>query len=146
MGLIDNFMAHILPGLAMPVGLFLLKQFMDQIPDAVIEAAQMDGASDVQIYFKIILPMIKPAIATIAILAFQASWNNADTSAMYINQESLKTFAFYLSTLTSTTTGNTVAGQGLQAASSLIMFLPNIIIFIFLQGQVMNTMSHSGIK
>jgi len=146
MGLIDNFMAHILPGLAMPVGLFLLKQFMDQIPDAVIEAAQMDGASDVQIYYKIILPMIKPAIATIAILAFQASWNNADTSAMYINQESLKTFAFYLSTLTSTTTGNTVAGQGLQAASSLIMFLPNIIIFIFLQGQVMNTMSHSGIK
>lgn len=146
MGLIDSFWAHILPGLAMPVGLFLLKQFMDQIPDAVIEAAQMDGASDVQIYWKIILPMIKPAIATIAILAFQASWNNADTSAMYINAESLKSFAFYLSTLTSTTTGNTVAGQGLQAASSLIMFLPNIIIFIFLQGQVMNTMSHSGIK
>jgi ABC-type glycerol-3-phosphate transport system permease component len=144
--LIDNFLVHILPGLAMPVGLFLLKQFMDQIPDAMIEAAQMDGATDVQIYWKIILPLIKPAIATIAILAFQASWNNADTSAMYLNQESLKTFAFYLSTLTTTTTGNTVAGQGLAAASSLIMFLPNLIIFIVLQSQVMNTMSHSGIK
>jgi ABC-type glycerol-3-phosphate transport system permease component len=90
--------------------------------------------------------MIKPAIATIAILAFQASWNNADTSSMFISSESLKTFAFYLSTLASTTSGNTVAGQGLQAASSLIMFLPNVIIFIFLQNQVMNTMSHSGIK
>jgi ABC-type glycerol-3-phosphate transport system permease component len=144
--LIDNFLVHILPGLAMPVGLFLLKQFMDQIPDAMIEAAQMDGATDVQIYWKIILPLIKPAIATIAILAFQASWNNADTSAMYLNQESLKTFAYYLSTLTTTTTGNTVAGQGLAAASSLIMFLPNLIIFIVLQSQVMNTMSHSGIK
>jgi len=65
---------------------------------------------------------------------------------MFISSESLKTFAFYLSTLASTTSGNTVAGQGLQAASSLIMFLPNVIIFIFLQNQVMNTMSHSGIK
>jgi ABC-type glycerol-3-phosphate transport system permease component len=146
LGLMDTFFVHILPGLAMPVGLFLLKQFMDQIPDSVIEAAQMDGANDVQIYWKIILPMIKPAIATIAILAFQASWNNADTSSMFISSESLKTFAFYLSTLASTTSGNTVAGQGLQAASSLIMFLPNVIIFIFLQNQVMNTMSHSGIK
>ncbi|MBS3988062.1 MAG: carbohydrate ABC transporter permease [Erysipelothrix sp.] len=146
MGLIDNFLVHILPGLAMPVGLFLLKQFMDQIPDAMIEAAQIDGASDVQIYWNIILPLIKPAIATIAILAFQASWNNADTSAMYLNQESLKTFAYYLSTLSTTTTGNTVAGQGLAAASMLIMFLPNLIIFVFLQNQVMNTMSHSGIK
>lgn len=145
MGLFDNFLVHILPGLAMPVGLFLLKQFMDQIPDAMIEAAQIDGASDVQIYWNIILPLIKPAIATIAILAFQASWNNADISAMYLNQESLKTFAYYLSTLT-TTTGNTVAGQGLAAASMLIMFLPNLIIFVFLQNQVMNTMSHSGIK
>jgi ABC-type glycerol-3-phosphate transport system permease component len=145
-GLMNTFFVHIVPGLAMPVGLFLLKQFMDQIPDSVIEAAEMDGANDVQIYWKIILPMIKPAIATIAILAFQASWNNADTSAMYINSESMKTFAFYLSTLTATTTGNTVAGQGLQAASSLIMFLPNIIIFVILQNQVMNTMSHSGIK
>lgn len=146
LNLIDNFLVHILPGLAMPVGLFLLKQFMDQIPDAMIEAAQMDGATDVQIYWRIILPLIKPAIATIAILAFQASWNNADTSAMYLNQESLKTFAYYLSTLTTTTTGNTVAGQGLAAASSLIMFLPNLIIFVVLQSQVMNTMSHSGIK
>lgn len=147
MGLIDNFLVHILPALAMPVGLFLLKQFMDSIPNEVIEAAQIDGANDLQIYWRIILPMIKPALATIAILTFQATWNNADTSAMYINIESLKTFAFYLSTLSSTTAGsNTVAGQGMAAAAALIMFLPNLIIFIFLQSQVMSTMSHSGLK
>jgi ABC-type glycerol-3-phosphate transport system permease component len=145
--LIDSFLVHILPALAMPVGLFLIKQFIDSIPNEVIEAAQVDGASDVWIYWRIILPMIKPAIATIAILAFQASWNNADTSTMYINDESLKTFAFYLSTLTSTSAGaNVVAGQGIAAAASLIMFLPNLIIFILLQGQVMSTMSHSGLK
>lgn len=147
LGLIDSFLVHILPALAMPVGLFLLKQFIDSIPDEVIEAAQIDGASDVWIYWRIILPMIKPAIATIAILTFQATWNNADTSSMYINVESLKTFAFYLSTLSAATSGaNTVAGQGMAAAAALIMFLPNLIIFIFLQSQVMSTMSHSGLK
>jgi ABC-type maltose transport system permease subunit len=62
----------------------------------------------------------------------------------YINNESLKTFAFYMSTLT--TTSNTVAGQGMAAAASLIMFIPNLVIFIFLQKNVMNTMAHSGIK
>jgi ABC-type glycerol-3-phosphate transport system permease component len=142
--LMDTFLVHILPVLAMPVGLFLIKQFIDGVPDEVIEAAQIDGATDLRIYWQVILPMIKPAIATIAILTFQASWNNADTSSMYINNESLRSFAFYLSTLTSS--ANTVAGQGIAAAASLIMFLPNLIIFIFMQSQVMSTMSHSGLK
>jgi len=147
LSLLNTFWVHILPVLAMPVGLFLLKQFMDGIPDEVIEAAQIDGASDVAIYWRVILPMIRPAIATIAILTFQAAWNNAEISTLYINDESLRTLAFYLGTLTSTSTdANTVAGQGIAAAAALIMFLPNLIIFVFLQGQVMSTMSHSGIK
>jgi ABC-type glycerol-3-phosphate transport system permease component len=92
--------------------------------------------------------LIRPAIATIAILTFQATWNDAGISSLYINKEGLKTFAFYLSTLTATTaTGaNTVAGQGIAAAAALILFLPNLIIFILLQSQVMSTMSHSGLK
>jgi len=147
LGLIDTFWVHILPALAMPVGLFLLKQFIDTIPDEVIEAAQIDGASDLQIYWRIVLPLIRPALATIAILTFQATWNNADTSAMYINIESLKTFAYYLSTLSATTAGaNVVAGQGMAAAAALIMFVPNLIMFLILQSQVMSTMSHSGLK
>lgn len=147
--LLDTFWVHILPVLAMPVGLFLLKQFIDGIPDEVIEAAQIDGASDWWIYWRIILPMIRPALATIAILTFQAAWNNAEISTLYVNNESLRTLAFYLGTLTATatTTGtNTVAGQGIAAAAALIMFLPNLVIFIFLQSQVMSTMSHSGLK
>ncbi len=145
-GLLDTFWVHILPMLAMPVGLFLLKQFIDQIPNELIEAAQMDGAKDIQIYWKIIMPLVAPALATVAILSFQAVWNSVEASTLYINDENLKTFAFYMSTLTSDAAGNTVAGQGMAAAAALIMFLPNLVIFIILQSKVMNTMAHSGIK
>ncbi|MBO7632968.1 MAG: carbohydrate ABC transporter permease, partial [Lachnospiraceae bacterium] len=71
LGLIDTFWAEILPLVALPVGLFLVKQFVDQVPDSLIEAAYMDGAKEWTIYRKVILPLIKPAIATAAILVFQ---------------------------------------------------------------------------
>ncbi len=147
LGLLDNFFSHVMPMLAMPVGLFLIKQFIDQFPSALVEAASIDGASDYYILWKIVIPIIKPAIATVAILSFQASWNSVEASTMFINQENLKTFAFYMSTLSSTASGgNTLAGQGISAAASLIMFLPNLILFVILQSNVMNTMAHSGIK
>jgi ABC-type glycerol-3-phosphate transport system permease component len=146
LGLFDTFWVHVLPVLAMPVGLFLLKQFMDGVPDEVIESARIDGASDLQVYWRIVLPMIRPALATIAILTFQAAWNNAEISTLYIADERLKTFAFYVGTLATTTGGNVVAGQGIAAAAALIMFLPNLVIFMFLQSQVMSTMSRSGLK
>jgi ABC-type glycerol-3-phosphate transport system permease component len=145
LGLIDTIWAHIFTLLAMPVGLFLVKQFIDQIPDALIEAAYIDGANDFTIYRKIVLPMVKPALATVAILSFQTVWNGTETSSIYINNEELKTLAFYLNTLNATT-GNTIAGQGIAAAASLIMFVPNIIIFIFFQSKVMDTVAYSGIK
>lgn len=145
-GLINNFMANILPLVAMPVGLFLVKQFMDQTPVELIEAAYVDGANDFQILWKIVVPIIKPAIATIGILTFQSVWNNTGTSTTYIQDEALKTFAYYLNTLTMTTAGNTITGVGMQAASTVIIFVPNLIIFIFMQSNVMNTMAHSGIK
>ncbi|MCR3906613.1 MAG: carbohydrate ABC transporter permease [Tenericutes bacterium] len=144
LGLVDNFFVHIVPVIAIPVGLFLVKQFIDQIPDEIMDAAKIDGASSWTIYIKIILPLIKPAVATIAILSFQAVWNDASISATYINSDSLKTFAYYMATLASSS--NVVAGQGMNAVASLIMFMPNLIIFIFLQSKVMNTMVHSGIK
>jgi len=128
----------------MPVGLFLVKQFIDQIPDTLIEAAKIDGANDFIIFFRIIIPLCKPAIATLVILSFQTAWNYTEASSIYINNESFKTFAYFMNTVTST--NNTVAGMGMAAAAALIMFLPNLIIFIFTQSKVMNTMAHSGIK
>ena len=144
-GILDTYAAHILPLLAMPIGLFLLKQFIDQVPDELKEAAVMDGASELLVFRKVILPVIKPALATVAILAFQVVWNNTETSALYVNDESLKTVGFFMSTVAAGT-GNTVAGAGMSAAASLLMFLPNLIIFIILQSKVMNTMAHSGLK
>ena len=106
----------------------------------------MDGASEWIIYRKVVIPLTKPAIATAAILVFQQVWANLETSNYYINNDSLKNLAFYMNTLTSASTSNTVAGQGMAAAASLIMFLPNLILFCILQNNVMNTMAHSGIK
>lgn len=156
LGLVDSLWAHVIPLLSMPVGLYLVKQFMDDLPDEMIEAARLDGAGDFYLLRKIILPNIKPTLATVAILAFQASWNSVEASNYYINNEALKSFSFYMSTLTASSgnanamvgqlAGNAVAGLGMQAAATLLMFLPNLILFIILQSRVMNTMSHSGMK
>ena len=143
--IVNTYFAHILPLISMPVGVFLIKQYLDQVPDSLIEAAKVDGASSFYIYRKIVLPLIRPAIATVAILSLQIVWNNIETSSLYVNDETLRTFAFYMSTLTSNI-GNNVAGQGMAAAATLIMFLPNLIMFIVLQSNVMNTMAYSGIK
>jgi len=156
LGMIDNILSSIVPLLAMPVGLFLIKQFMDQFPDDIVEAAQIDGASNFMIIGKIVMPNIKPALATVAILSFQTAWNSTEASNYYLNNEALKSFSFYMTTLTASSgnanamvgqlSGNAIAGMGVQAAATLIMFLPNLILFIVLQSKVMNTMSHSGMK
>ena len=145
MGLTNTYWSHILPLIPLPVALFLIKQFVDQVPQSLIEAAYMDGATEIHIYIKVILPLIKPAIATAAILVFQQVWTNMEASNYYVNDEGLKSLAFYMNTLSSGT-GNTVAGQGVDAAASLIMFVPNLVLFCILQKNVMNTMAHSGIK
>lgn len=144
MGLIDSIWAHIFPLVAMPVALFLVKQFVDQVPDSLIEAAYMDGATDFQVYRKVIIPMIKPAIATATILVFQQVWTNMETSNYYFNDDSMKTLTFYMNSLVNI--NNTVAGQGISAAATLIMFIPNLVLFCILQNNVMNTMANSGIK
>ncbi|MDR1643496.1 MAG: carbohydrate ABC transporter permease [Clostridiales bacterium] len=143
LGIDDTFLAHVLPLLAMPVALFLLKQFIDQIPDALIDAATVDGAGALSVFFKVILPMIRPAVATGAILAFQLSWNNIETSSVFTTQEEVRTLAFYMSTLSAS---GAVAGQGMAAAATLVMFVPNLVLFVILQSNVMNTMAHSGLK
>ena len=140
----NTYFAHILPMIAMPVSLFLIKQFVDQVPDALIEAAAIDGATPFRIYRQIILPLIKPAIATGVILSFQQVWANVETSNLYVNTDGMKTLTFYMSTLSNL--NNAVQGQGVQAAATLIMFIPNLIVFIFNQKDVMNTMANSGIK
>lgn len=144
LGFHDTYLAHILPMIVLPVGLLLLKQFVDGVPSSLIEAAHIDGAGEFRTFISIIIPMVKPAMATVAILTFQEVWNNIETSSMYIDTDAFKTFAFYMHSLSSNT--NTVAGQGLAAAATLIVFIPNVILFVTMQSKVMNTMATSGIK
>ncbi|MCK9537302.1 MAG: carbohydrate ABC transporter permease [Bacilli bacterium] len=140
----NTYWAHIIPLLAMPVGVFLLKQFMEQIPKDLSEAALIDGANKWQIYRYIAMPLIKPALATVAILTFQLAWNNTETSTLFIVDEPIKTLPYYFSTLTLGTSA--IVSQGIQAAAALIIFVPNIVLFIILQKHVMNTMAYSGMK
>lgn len=142
-GLVDTWLAHILPLIAMPVGLFLVKQFVDQIPDALVEAAIMDGAKDLKIIQKVIIPLTRPALATSIVLTFQAIWNATEASNNFITNDTMKTLAFYLGSLS---TNNAVAAEGMAAAAAVLLFLPNLVIFILMNTQVMNTMAHSGIK
>lgn len=144
LGLINSYWANIVPLLIMPTSVFLLKQFIDGVPDSLIEAARLDGASEYKILTKIVYPVVKPSVATVAILFFQSAWNSTQASNNYINTEGYKTFAYYMNVLTSS--GNGVAGRGMAAAAALILVLPNIILFIIMQSRVMDTMAHSGIK
>jgi ABC-type glycerol-3-phosphate transport system permease component len=145
LGIMNTYFGHILPLLAMPIGVFLLKQFIDQIPDALLEAARIDGAGEVVTFLRIVVPVCMPAIATVAILAFQSSWGNVETSALFMFDEEMKSFAFFLSTLTNNLANN-VAMQGAAAIAALILFVPNFIVFLVLQAKVITTMAHSGIK
>ncbi len=145
-GIYNSMLAHIIPLLAMPVGLFLVKQFMDtSVPQELLEAAKIDGAGNWRIWWSIALPLVKPALVTVAILAFQMSWANTEGSNLYIDREALRTLPFYMSTVISQQ-GNIVVTAGVGAAAQLIMFVPNLIIFIFMQNKVMASMAHSGIK
>lgn len=144
LGFTNNWLAHVLPLIAMPVGLFLVKQFVDQIPDALIEAAIMDGAKDFRIIQRVIIPLVKPALATSMVFTFQAVWGSMEASNLYITNETMRTLTYYLTSAIST--NNAVAASGMQAAATLILFIPNVIVFIVTQSMIMNTMTHSGIK
>ncbi|WP_409346109.1 carbohydrate ABC transporter permease [Paenibacillus sp. MBLB4367] len=145
LGIMNTYFAHTLPLLAAPVSVFLLKQFIDQIPGELMEAAKIDGAGEFVIFAKIVMPVCLPAIATVGILAFQSSWQQLETSNLYTQTESMKTLPYYVLTLTSGISNN-VVGQGISAAATLLMFIPNLLIFLFCQRKVMATMAHSGIK
>ena len=139
--LINTLWAIILPLLPSSMGLFLMKQFMDQmIPDALIEAAQLDGAGENRIFVQIVMPMVKPAWLTQLIFSFQGIWGS--TGGIFIFDEELKTLSTALTNIVS----GGIARTGVSAAISLIMILPPIIVFLLAQSNVIETMSSAGIK
>lgn len=140
LGMINTYWAVLLPVTASPLNLFLMKNFMSQLPDSVIEAATIDGAGKVKIFFKICLPLVKPALLTAVIFTFQNFWNS--TGGSYIYSEEMKMLPTVLSQITSAG----ISRVGVGAATALILVIPSMVIFILSQSKVVETMAFSGIK
>ena len=139
--LIDTYAALILPAVAAPLGLYLMKQFMEQmVPDAILEAAKLDGAGELYMFRKIVMPMVKPAWLTLIILSFQGLWGTGQTNFIYTEQ--LKTLNYALSQILAG--GLVRAGAG--AAAAVIMMIVPIGTFIITQSNIIETFSSSGIK
>jgi len=140
LGWVDTFMSVIVPAFAMPMGFFLLKQFIDTIPDTLLEAATVDGAKEFRIFIWIVLPMIKPAWLTVMIFSVQNLWNTRAQTFIY--SEQLKTLPYALSQIA--TVG--IARAGVAAAVTLFIMIVPLVMFIFAQSNVLQTMASSGIK
>ena len=136
----NNFLALILPAWQFGMGLYLMKQFMEQLPDSLMESARLDGATEFQIFWKIVMPNVKPAWLTLAIFQFQQMW--ANTGSMYLRDEQLKPMQFALQQIT----GGGTARAGASAAVTFIIAAIPIIFFLVCQSNVIETMTTSGMK
>ena len=137
--LLDTYWAVILPAMQTSLGLYLMKQFMETLPEAVLESARMDGAGEIRIFWKIGMPMVKPAWITLIILMIQNLWN---TISSFTYSEQLKTMPQAMSQILS----GGIARTGVASAVALIMLSVPLLVFIFSQSKVIETMSTSGMK
>ncbi|MBR6890666.1 MAG: carbohydrate ABC transporter permease [Clostridia bacterium] len=138
--MIDTHWAVILPAFAAPIGLFLMKQFMESIPTALIEAAHIDGAGELRIFWTVIMPVVKPAWLTMTIFSVQTLWNANAATVVY--SEAKKTLVYALQQIQA----GGVARAGQAAAATVIVMLVPILLFIGFQGQILETMASSGLK
>lgn len=143
LGLYNSYAALILPRVATAYGMFLMKQFCDQLPKPILEAARVDGAHELRIYSEIALPFLRPAWGTLLVFTFTSCWNDATSSLMYTSAKNLRLLPVMLSSISES---SSLARAGAAAAASFLIMLPSIIIFIMQQRKVMETMAHSGIK
>ena len=138
--MVDTYASLILPALATSFGVFLMRQFMSTIPDELLESARLDGAGEWGSFWRIVMPISRPAWLTLVILTFQSVWNT--TGVQYIYTENLKMLPTALNQIS--TAGLSRAGVG--SAVALLLMIPPIVIFMISQGSVMQTMAHSGLK
>ena len=141
--LYNSYAALILPRVATAYGMFLMKQFCDQLPKPLLEAARVDGANELRIYTGIALPFLRPAWSTLLVFTFTTCWNDASSSLLYASSKNLRLLPVMLNSISES---SSLARAGAAAAASLLIMLPSIIIFILQQRKVMETMAHSGIK
>ena len=140
LNMIDTYWALLLPAFAAPIGLFMMKQFMEGLPTALIEAAHIDGAGEFRIFWNIVMPNVKPAWLTVIIFSVQSLWNNSAATVIY--SEAKKTLVYALQQIQA----GGIARTGQAAAVTVVVMAVPILIFILSQSQILETMASSGIK
>lgn len=140
LGINNTYLAVIFPAFASSLGLYLMKQFMEQIPDSLIESARIDGATEYTTFWKIVMPNVKPAWLTLTILMFQALWGT--TGGGFLRSEQLKPLNYALNQIVQ----GGIARAGAASAVGLILMSVPILLFIFTQSNIIETMSTSGMK
>ena len=136
----NNYLALILPAFSFGMGLYLMKQFMEGLPTSLIESARLDGANEWIIFWKIVMPNVKPAWLTLAIFQFQQMWGN--TGSLFLRDEQLKPLQFALQQITA----GGIARAGAAAAVTFIIAAVPITFFLICQSNVLETMTTSGMK
>ena len=139
LGLINTYWALILPKIAVAFNMFLVKQFLEQMPDAYLEAARLDGAN-------IVMPYVRPAWATLVVFSFVGNWNDYFSPLVFTNSDAMKTLPLAIQSIAGGPGAASLATAGSMAASTFVMTLPTVLIYTFMQSKVLSTMSYSGIK
>lgn len=135
----DSYLAIILPGIFNPFGVFLLRQFMKSMPDAYMEAAQIDGAGHGRIFLSIIIPMIKPGIATTAMLTLLDYWNLVDQAIIFIQDSEKQPLSTFLAQINN-------GDIGLAFAGSCFYAVPMLLALLYGQEHLKQGIAISGIK
>ena len=143
MGLANSYAALILPFLCQPIGVFLMRQFISGIPDALMEAARVDGAGELRIFFQIVLPQCGPPLATLSILTFLSSWNNFLWPLVAAQTEEKYTLPVALSLYS---TGQNATNYSVLLAGAVLVVTPILLLFVFLQRYFIQGVAGTGIK
>ena len=144
MDLVDSYWALFLPNIAVAYNFFLMKQFIDQFPNELLEAARIDGSGELNTFFRIVMPSLKPAYSTLIMLSFVGTWNDYFSPLIYTTSQAMKTLPLALQTIAGGP--GSIGRVGAVSAATLLMIIPSIAIFLLMQRRVMETMVHSGIK
>ena len=139
-GFVDTWLVYFIPALGSSFSLYLIRGFVDQFPDSVLEAARIDGAGDFRIFWNILMPNMKPAWMTLIVFSVKDYWNMG--ASIYIYREELKTLNYALSQITS----EGLARAGVATATSVLMMIVPILTFLITQSNIIETMATSGMK
>lgn len=142
LGLVNTYWGVIIPGLASIFGIFLIRQYTLSLPDDLLDAARMDGASELRIYWSIVLPVIRPILATLAIWRFLSTWNDFMWPLIVLSDDSMFTLPVALANLS----GERVQDTELMMAGSVLTVLPVLLVFLFLQRSYVEGITMGSVK